>query len=126
MAARTTSSATIAWMRTTGSPIELGNPFRALRRNNYGFTIGGPICKNKTFFFVDYDGLRTSGLRTATGAVPTDLMRAGDFGDVCAAQGGTFDGTGLCSVAAGQIWDPYSGTFDSGSGGACAQHIHPL
>ena len=86
-----------------------GQPIPPLRRNNYGFTIGGPIIKNKTFFFVDYDGLRSSGLSTASGAVPTDLMRTGDFGEVCAAQGGSFDNTGLCTVAAGQIWDPYSG-----------------
>ncbi len=103
-----------------------GQPIPALRRNNYGVTIGGPIRKNKTFFFVDYDGLRNSGLKTATGAVPTDLMRAGDFSDVCGAQGGTFDGTGLCSVAAGQIWDPYSGTFDAGAGGAVRSTFIPF
>ena len=51
-----------------------GDPIPPLRRNNYGFTFGGPIIKNKTFFFVDYDGLRNSGLSTATAAVPTDLM----------------------------------------------------
>jgi outer membrane receptor protein involved in Fe transport len=103
-----------------------GQPIPALRRNNYGVTIGGPIRKNKTFFFADYDGLRSSGLRTASGAVPTDLMRAGDFGEVCTAQGGTFDGTGLCDVAAGQIWDPYSGTFDSAAGGAVRSTFIPF
>ncbi len=39
--------------------IRNGDPIPALRRNNYGFTFGGPIIKNKTFFFVDYDGLRS-------------------------------------------------------------------
>ena len=47
-----------------------GEPIPPLRRNNYGFTFGGPIIKNKTFFFVDYDGLRSSGLDTATAARP--------------------------------------------------------
>jgi len=89
-----------------------GNPIPPLRRHNYGFTVGGPIIKNKTFFFFDYDGLRQTGLSTATGAVPSDAMRGGDFGEVCAAQGGTFDNNGNCSVHAGQIWDPYSGTFN--------------
>ena len=91
-----------------------GDPIPPLRRHNYGVTIGGPIIKNKTFFFFDYDGLRESGLSTANAGVPTDAMRAGDFGELCAAQGGTFDGTGRCSAAAGQIWDPYSGTFNGG------------
>jgi hypothetical protein len=49
-------------------------PIPQSRRNNYGFTIGGPIIKNKTFFFVDYDGLRSSRARTRSAAVPTDLM----------------------------------------------------
>jgi hypothetical protein len=91
-----------------------GDPIPALRRNNYGFTFGGPLIKNKTFFFVDYDGLRSSGLSTATAGVPTALMRAGDFGEVCATQGGDFDTNGRCSVDAGQIWDPYSGVVGSG------------
>ena len=103
-----------------------GQAIPPLRRNNYGFTIGGPIIKSKTFFFFDYDSLRSSGLSTASGAVPTDLMRTGDFGEVCAAQGGAFDNTGLCSAAAGQIWDPYSGTYDSGLGGAVRSTFIPF
>src|SRR5207302_1312645 len=94
-----------------------GDPIPPLRRNNYGFTIGGPIIKNKTFFFFDYDGKRDAGSSTATAGVPTDAMKAGDFGELCATQGGTFDTNGLCSVAAGQIWDPYFGVFDANAGG---------
>ena len=89
-----------------------GDPIPPLRRHNYGGTIGGPIFKNKTFFFFDYDGLTRTGLSTATGAVPSDAMRTGDFGELCAVQGGTFDGAGRCGADAGQIWDPYSGTFN--------------
>ena len=95
-----------------------GQPLPPLRRNNYGLTIGGPIVKGKTFFFFDYDGLRSSGLSTATFGVATDLMRNGDFGEVCAAQGGSFDNAGRCSADAGQIWDPYRRFFDSGTGSA--------
>jgi len=119
MAARTTSSATIASMRNNWFANRAGQPLPSSRRNNYGFTIGGPIIKNKTFFF-DYDRLRSSRQSTASGAVPTDLMRAGDFGEVCAAQGGSFDGTGRCTVDAGQIWDPYLRHHDPNSGGAVA------
>jgi hypothetical protein len=99
-----------------------GQPLPPLRRNNYGFTVGGPIIKNKTFFFFDFDGLVSSGLSTATFGVPTDLMRNGDFGEVCAAQGGSFDSTGLCSVAAGQIFDPYQRTYDNNVGAALANN----
>ncbi len=39
-----------------------GDPIPPLRRNNFGFTIGGPIIKNKTFFFFDYDYTRHNWL----------------------------------------------------------------
>ncbi len=103
-----------------------GNPIGSFSRNNFGATIGGPIIKSKTFFFFDYDGLRSAGLSTASAGVPTDAMRNGDFGEVCAAQGGTFDSTGLCSAAAGQIWDPYSGTYDANAGGAVRSRFIPF
>ena len=103
-----------------------GNPIPPLRRNNVGGTIGGPIFKNKTFFFFDYDYTRTSGLSTATAGVPSDAMRGGNFGELCGIQGGTFDNTGQCSVPAGQIWDPYSGVFDSNAGGILRSTFIPF
>jgi len=102
-----------------------GQSIPPLRRNNVGFTIGGPIIKNKTFFFFDYDYTRTTGLSTSTAGVPSDLMRAGDFGELCGIQGGTFDNNGQCSVPAGQIWDPYSGVFDSNAGGVVRSTFIP-
>jgi hypothetical protein len=56
-----------------------GDPIPPLRRHNFGGTIGGPIVKNKTFFFFDYDGLRRTGLSTANAGVPTDAIRTGNF-----------------------------------------------
>jgi Carboxypeptidase regulatory-like domain/TonB dependent receptor-like, beta-barrel len=97
-----------------------GVPMPAQRRNNYGFTIGGPIRKNKTFFFFDFDGLRRKSATNDSAGVPSDLMRAGNFGEVCTAQGGTFNSAGLCSVAAGQIWDPYRRHNDPNAGGQVA------
>ena len=90
-------------------------PIPPVHRNNYGGTIGGPIRKDKTFFFFDWDGTRDSSLGTYQAGVPTAAERQGDFGGLCAANGGTFNAAGLCSVAAGQIWDPYSGTFQTPS-----------
>jgi Carboxypeptidase regulatory-like domain len=94
-----------------------GNPLPPVHRNNYGGTIGGPVKKNKMFFFFDWDGTRSSDLATSTAGVPSTAERAGNFGELCAANGGTFNAAGQCSVAAGQIWDPYSGTFQSPANG---------
>ena len=100
----------------TGVP----QPKGALRRNNYGGTIGGPIIKNKTFFFFDYDASRQTGQSSAAAGVPTDAMRSGDFGQLCSEWQGTFDTNGLCSVPQGQIWDPYLRYNDPNAGGAVA------
>lgn len=51
-------------------------------QNQFGATIGGPIKKNKLFFFGDYSGNRISFSHTATTTVPTALMRQGDFSEL--------------------------------------------
>jgi hypothetical protein len=96
---------------------EFGVPIAPVHRNNYGGTVGGPIIKNKTFFFFDWDGTRSSNLGTYQAGVPSAAERTGDFGEVCGANGGTFDSAGLCSVNAGQIYDPYSGTYQTPANG---------
>ena len=88
-------------------------PIAALKRNDFGGSIGGPIRKDKTFFFFDYEGLRERDATNAVAGVPTVAERTGDFGVLCGANGGAFDATGLCSAAGGQLWDPYSGSFNS-------------
>ncbi len=53
-------------------------PERApFKTNQFGGTIGGPIVKNKAFFFGDYQGLRQRQGRTFLINVPTPLMRQG-------------------------------------------------
>jgi len=49
------------------------------RRNQFGGTLGGPIEKDHTFFFVDDQGQRQSIGRTVTSTVPTALQRQGIF-----------------------------------------------
>jgi len=52
----------------------------AFHRNNFGATVGGPIRKDKTFFFFSYSGLRQTTSTFLNGAiVPTALERTGDF-----------------------------------------------
>jgi len=49
--------------------------------HQFGATLGGPIKKDKTFFFVDYQGTRTSTATTAIYSVPTEAQRRGDFSE---------------------------------------------
>ena len=101
-----------------------GFPLPPVHRHNFGGIVSGPIWRDKTFFFFDYDATRQSSMSTYQAGVPTDAERNnGDFGAVCTSQGGAFDSTGMCSVASGQIWDPYSSVYEAtppGGGGAGA------
>src|SRR6267378_448902 len=54
-----------------------GRPNPALRDNRFGGRIGGPIWKDKTFFFVHYEGRRFVSSTDITRRVPSDLMKAG-------------------------------------------------
>ena len=75
-------------------------------RNQFGATIGGPIWKNKTFFFGYYEGLRSATPTTTQGVVPTAAQLQGDFSAQLGAQIAT-DALGR-PILAGQITDPYS------------------
>ena len=56
-----------------------GLPKPPFNRNEYGFTLGGPILKDRTFFFGGYEGLRERSSVTRTMSVATQAMRNGDF-----------------------------------------------
>jgi hypothetical protein len=64
--------------RPTFAPIK-----SEFRRSQFGGTVGGPIWKDKVFFFGDYEGLRQFlPLNPETATVPTARMRTGDFSEL--------------------------------------------
>ncbi len=84
-----------------------------LTRNDFGGTVGGPILKNRTFFFFDFNGIRAlTGQTSSLAGVPDAAERTGNFGELCGRVGGTFNASGVCSNPAGQIYDPYTGKPD--------------
>jgi hypothetical protein len=62
-----------------GAPRSSLGPIPHLRYHNFGGAIGGPIIKNKMFFFFDYDQIINHGSSTATNSVPTTALMGGDF-----------------------------------------------
>ncbi len=63
----------------------------AYRRNQFGGSLGGPIKKDKAFYFMNYEGLRSLTGATVRAGVPTNL---GDLFTAYGYAGGNPDGTG--------------------------------
>lgn len=86
----------------------------ALSRNQFGGVIGGPIVKNKIFYFGGYEGLRLNEGEVQPSVVPTDAEKNGDFSsfltgttaNLCASSG-TAAPPNL-NYDTGQIFDPAS------------------
>jgi len=79
-------------------------PLASFKRNQFGADLAGPIRRDKTFFLLDYAGLRERSASSSTFTVPTALERSGDFSQTFAANGRQI-----------VIFDPFS-TRASGSG----------
>ncbi|HYW37805.1 MAG TPA: TonB-dependent receptor [Terriglobales bacterium] len=73
-------------------------------QNQYGFQLGGPVVKDKTFFYVSWEQYRQRTGAPFTTTVPAAGMLNGDFSALCTA-GFT---AGLCNNPAQQIYDPYT------------------
>ena len=62
--------------------------------NTFGGSVGGPIFKNRTFFFGDYEGMRYRTQTVRQETVPNQPMRNGDFSAFCA----HYDANQICDV----------------------------
>ncbi len=78
------------------------------RQNQFGATLGGPIRKNKTFFFMDYEGTRIRQAIPWVSTVPTDLERSSGYTDLSQllTQGGTQTDVLGRSFPLGSVFDP--------------------
>jgi len=81
-------------------------PKAKLRWNEFGGTIGGPIKKDKLFFFGDYQGSRYD-TPSSTGLITvfTPQERNGDFSQIC----NSFNSAGVCTDGI-QLYNPYNVT----------------
>jgi hypothetical protein len=77
------------------------------RRNQFGGALGGPILKDKLFFFADYQGTIAKTSSQSFTTAPTAKMLSGDFSELYIA--GSHDDAGNTY---GQIYDPVTHAFD--------------
>ncbi len=80
-------------------------PRPIFRFNQYGLTAGGPIIKNKVFWFFNFEGLRQRTPTTYRFTVPTADQRTGDFSQ-------TFNVASNGTVSLMKIADPFSTAAD--------------
>ncbi len=74
------------------------------RWNQFGGSLGGPVIKDKIFFFGDYQGMRNNLHASGAETVPIDAFRTGDFSSIAATDPiydpatGNPDGTGRTQI----------------------------
>ncbi len=78
----------------------------AFQANTFGGTLGGPVIRNRTFFFFSYEGAREGNGIGRTANVPTALMRRGDFSELSQA---IYDPFSVTSTSAGPVRTPFPG-----------------
>jgi hypothetical protein len=79
-----------------------GQPKGEYAHDQYGGSLGGPVIKQRTFFFFDYERTRDNAPFTTNTTVPTALQKNGDFSQ-------TYNADGSLQ----QVYDPLSVTQDA-------------
>jgi hypothetical protein len=86
-----------------------GIPKGELRQNQFGFAVGGPVIRDKIFFFGDYEGFRRVQGTILTGSVPTALERSSRYtnlSDLITGQSGTQTDALGRTIPLGTVLDP--------------------
>ena len=105
-------------------------------QNQYGFNIGGPVIKDKTFFFFSFEQFRLRQGQVYTTTVPTKLEQTGNFSELCKTGFTAVDpqGSGIPVCAdvspttgqlVDQIYDPYTVNQTNGNRLPYAGNIIP-
>ena len=85
-------------------------PIAPFKQNQFGGSIGGPIIKNKAFFFGDYQGTRIRQSQTDISTVPLLAERGGDFRDRLTGQMFSPCPSGGPQFDTGTVFDPIPAT----------------
>ncbi len=98
-----------------------GQPLPNFKRSQFGGSLGGPVelpklynGKDKTFFFVAYEGLRQGSADTLTTSLPTLLQRQGNFSQTLNAAGKPvviFDPSTTVASGSGYVRQPFPGNI---------------
>ncbi|MFL6449436.1 MAG: carboxypeptidase regulatory-like domain-containing protein [Bryobacteraceae bacterium] len=76
-------------------------PIPQYQLNQFGVSLGGPVIRNRTFFFADYEGYREKQGQTKVVTVPTAAAKAGNFAGV--ARSGIFDPASTAPITSGGV-----------------------
>jgi len=84
-----------------------GIDLKSFKRNQFGGSLGGPIRRDKTFFFVDYEGVRERAQDTTSRVVPDLSWRQGNFSNLLTGELTLLDCFGT-AYDSGQLFNPFT------------------
>lgn len=88
-----------------------GEPKAPFRQNQFGGTFGGPIKRDKTFFFVDYQGTRIGTSQPDISTVPTPAEIGGNFSALLSQGTQLYDPSTTTMVNGQPVRTPYAGNI---------------